>query len=191
MSDYLTLESHPAWTQFQAASSNKDLIKHFDPDLEYRDARRDEMRSLMIQFGILPQYRRSTANKQILFDNYHKHLIPIIQPFMEKKTSSQIEIDVQNTVKLDVEAPSTTKEELCKELKKHVPTMRTTSLMDRGELIRTYQTSVLLEKHPSVGDELTRDSSTNHRFMTNPGVWPHQELLRKHRDDIRSALQFL
>lgn len=191
MSDYLTLESHPAWTQFQAASSNSDLVKYFDPDLQYRDARREQLRTIMSQFGILAKYRKSSDIKDVLFNNYQKHLIPVIKPFMKtKQISSEIVIDPKDTVKLDITAPSITKDELFKELKRNVPTMRTTPLMDRGELIRTYQSSVLLEKNTSFGDGLTPNSTTNDRYMIKPPYWTHEELLRKHRDDIRSALQF-
>ncbi|KAH9807514.1 hypothetical protein DFH28DRAFT_1139054 [Melampsora americana] len=183
MSDYLTLESHPAWSQFQ--SLHKDFKKFLDPDLEYRDATRDELRAVMAHFGIAAQYRRSNLKKEPLFKNYKTQLIPVIQPFLIKKPSNQIAIDTENVVKLDLAASDTTKGDILAEVKKHVPTMRTTSMMDRTELITLYRSSVLLEKSD------TGETPANPRFMDKPLKWSHKELLRKRRDDIRSALQFL
>ncbi|KAH9818832.1 hypothetical protein DFH28DRAFT_887858 [Melampsora americana] len=186
MSDVLTLNSHPAWEKFQTL--HNDYKKFLDPELEYHKATCHELRAVMAHFGIGAQYRRSNLKKPALFQNYHEQLIPYIKPFLNKK-ENQIEIDHENIVKLDLNSPATTKDDLIREIKKHVPTLITNSVMDRTELLRTYRTSVLLEKSPSAGTKGS-SSTTDSRYMVPPPKWTHAQLLRMRRDDIRSALQF-
>lgn len=187
MSDHLTLESHPAWEKFQ--SLHKDLKRFLKTDLEYREATKDQLRAVMAHFGISAEYRRSSSQKGVLFANYQEQLIPYIRPFLD---AQQIIIDTENVVKLDVNSLATTKDDLIRELKKHVPTLITNSMMDRAELIRSYQRSVFLEKSTPAGTEGSTSTSnfTDTRYMAIPHRWNNEELLRMRRDDIRSALQF-
>lgn len=200
MSDNLALKSHPAWAKIQ--SLQDDHKKFLQPDLEYRNATRDQLRAVMAHFGIAAEYRHSALKKGLLFKNYQQKLIPYIRPFITQKTD-QIEIDPGNIVRLDLNSSATTKNDLLREIKKHVPTLITNTVMDRTELLRTYRTSVLLEQpleqptggtdgeYPeSQGATESQGASIETRYMVPPHKWTLDQLLRMRRDDIRSALQF-
>ncbi|KAH9815070.1 hypothetical protein DFH28DRAFT_928190 [Melampsora americana] len=194
MSDHLTLQSDPAWVKFQSMSTNDDLKKFLDPDLDPRKATCPQLRKVMAHFEIEAKYRRSNALKEDLVENYTKRLLPIIRPMLgEPKSTNAIMIDTQDIPKLDLDSNLTTKRKLRCELAKHVPTLETNSEMSRPELLRLYQNSILLEQPDQPTQGLTMSPSTSKstdtRYTADPPVWTHAELLEKRRDDIRFALQ--
>ncbi|KAH9814174.1 hypothetical protein DFH28DRAFT_892890 [Melampsora americana] len=184
MSDHLTKTSHPAWSQFQSVPKDYDFF--FESDFNPRDTTCDKLRFIMKHFGLKAKLRGSGVRKPELVQNFKETLFPIIQPFIRKSPAvDEIAIDKpHDATKLNLEDAATTKQVLYDELKRLVPSLLGTSLMDRSELVRLYRASVLLEKNQSLGQALES------RFITKPDLWSHEELLRKRRDDIRSALQF-
>lgn len=194
MSDYLTLQSHPAWAKFQ--SMKDEFSKFMDPDFDPNKATCPQLRKVMAHFEIEAKYRRTTAYKADLVENYKEKVLPMIRPFLGPSNSSNaITVDLpQDIVKLDLDSNLTTKSKLRNELRTHVPTLSTNSQMNRPELIRAYRKSILLETPEPTGADSTQGStstsqSTNKRFTSDPLIWTHAELLEKRRDDIRFALQ--
>ncbi|EGF98184.1 uncharacterized protein MELLADRAFT_69490 [Melampsora larici-populina 98AG31] len=188
MSDLLTLESHPAWHQFQTVS--KDLKFFFDPNLDYENCHtsRDRLRAIMAHFGVDPKHRRSSYPKSMLVESFKTHLLPIIKPFIHEPKASEAVAISEDIPKLDLAAKSTTKVKLRTELRKHVPSLKTTTAMDKTELTKLYRWYILNES-----DNATASGSTQSqpiRFVDQPAKWTLKELCQARLDNIRFALQF-
>ncbi|KAH9806801.1 hypothetical protein DFH28DRAFT_1141575 [Melampsora americana] len=186
MSDNLTLTSHPAWHKFQSVP--KELAFFFDADLDYHDRHtsRDRLRAIMAHFEVDAKYRKTSFSKDALVDSFKTHLLPTIKPFINPpKTTDAIAI-AEDCIKLDLAAKSTTKVKLRNELKKHVPTLKTTHAMDKTELTKLYRQYILNESASAP----TPGASGTTRFIDKPPVWTISELRQARLDDVRSALQF-
>ncbi|EGG08738.1 uncharacterized protein MELLADRAFT_61474 [Melampsora larici-populina 98AG31] len=134
----------------------------------------------MAHFEVDAKHQESTVTKDILVDSFKTHLLPIIKPFiLPQKTPDSVPI-CEDSSKLDLTANSTTKLKLRNELKKYVPTLKTTHAMGKTELVTLYQKYIMNESNASQGS----------RFMKKPPRWNLAELHQARLDDIRYALQF-
>lgn len=127
MSGCLTLESHPAWKQFQSIPSH--LMIFTDPDLDPCKTTCPKLRDILCHFSIIP---KSSAFKADLGKAYNEKLKPILQRFLSpRKANDKIQIATpRQFIKLELAAKSTTKKKLFVELKQNASTMNTTSDMD-------------------------------------------------------------
>ncbi|KAH9819106.1 hypothetical protein DFH28DRAFT_925217 [Melampsora americana] len=184
MSDNLTLTSHPAWHKFQTVP--KELAFFFDANLDYdnRHTSRDRLRAIMAHFEVDSKHRKSCFSKDMLVDSFKTHLLPNIKEFIRPaKTPDAIPMS-EDCPKLDLAARSTTKAKLRAELKKHVPTLKTTQAMDKTELTNLYRQYILNESDASTV------AGSSQRFTNKPPKWNLTELRQARLDDIRYALQF-